>query len=195
MWKESEIISYIKEKLPGKRFDHVLGVKEAAVRLAEIYGEDKEKAKLAALIHDCAKKMSDTEILKLVEEDGYTPDWIEKESPQLLHGRAAAVIAKKQMGISDNLILDAVTYHTTGKVEMSLLDKIVYIADYIEPGRDFPGVEELRKKAVKNIDKALLMALENTIKYVIEKKQLLHINTIDARNYLLLKLEGNKDSE
>ena len=195
MWKETEIISYIKEKLPNKRYEHVLGVKASAVKLAERYGEDMEKAAIAALIHDCAKKMKDEELIAIVEKAGYSPDWVEEISPQLLHGMAAAIIAKDQMDVEDTDILDAVTYHTTGRAEMSLLEKIIYIADYIEPSRDFPGVKELRKTAFEDLDKAMLMSLENTIKYIIEKKQLLHTNTVDARNSLLVKLGGNSSND
>jgi predicted HD superfamily hydrolase involved in NAD metabolism len=196
MWNETQILNYIKERLSSKRCQHVIGVKDTAVKLAQTYGENTENAKLAALIHDCAKNMSDEEILSLVKSVGYSPDWIEQEEPQLLHGMAAAIIAKKDMGIEDGSILDAITFHTTGRTVMTLLDKIIYIADYIEPSRNFPTVEELRREAFTNLDRAMLMSLENTIKYIVDKKQLLHTNTVDARNYLQLTLmKGSANNE
>ncbi|WP_163194232.1 bis(5'-nucleosyl)-tetraphosphatase (symmetrical) YqeK [Clostridium thermarum] len=196
MWNEIQMLDYIRKRLSPQRYQHVLGVRDAAVKLAETYGEDKEKAKLAALIHDCAKNMSDEDILSLVKSTGYTPDWIEEVAPQLLHGMAGAIIAKQEMGIEDSLILDAITYHTTGRRCMTLLDKIIYIADYIEPSRDFPTVEDLRREALVDLDRAMLMSLENTIKYVVNKGQLLHTNTIDARNSLLLSIgKGSAHNE
>jgi conserved hypothetical protein TIGR00488 len=192
MWKEEQIAHYIKERLSEKRFRHVIGVRDTAAKLADIHGEDREKAVTAALIHDCAKNIKDEELINIVKENGYNFDWIEEASPQLLHGRAAGYIAKNVMGLEDESIFNAVTYHTTGRSSMTLLEKIIYVADYIEPTRDFPGVEELRNMTSSDIDKGVLAALENTIKYVINKGQLLHNNTIEARNHLLMELRGRK---
>lgn len=190
MWKETQITNYVKEKISEKRFAHTVGVRNTAVKLSEIYGADREKAMLAGLIHDCAKNMEDEEILSIVRQDGYEPDWIEQGSPQLLHGRAASVIAERQMEIADEDVLNAIIYHTTGRSDMTLLEKIVYVADYIEPTRNYMGVDELRKVAFVNIDAAVLMAIDNTIRFVLDRKQLLHNNTIDARNYMLMQLGG-----
>ncbi|HCW04152.1 MAG TPA: phosphohydrolase [Clostridium sp.] len=195
MWKESEILNYLQDKLSVKRYKHVLGVRDTAVKLARTYGEDEEKALLAAILHDCAKNMGDLELIKLVKDHGYIPDKIELKAPQLLHGRAAAIVAKNEMGIVDSSICDAVTYHTTGREAMSSLEKIIYLADYIEPCRDFPGVEALRRESFINLDSAMLMSLENTIRYILDKGQLLHTNTIEARNYFLLKTSGGSSSE
>ncbi|NLZ49634.1 MAG: HD domain-containing protein [Clostridiales bacterium] len=195
MWKEAEIINYIQDKLSPKRYNHVLGVRDTAVKLARTYGENEEKASLAALLHDCAKNMEDLALIKLVKNNGYIPDKVEMQAPQLLHGRVAAIIAKYEMGIGDSSIYDAVTYHTTGRERMSLLEKIIYIADYIEPSRDFPGVEALREESFINLDKAMLMSLENTIKHIIDRGQLLHPNTVEARNYFLLQLSGGSSNE
>lgn len=192
MWKEVQITNYIKERLSEKRYLHVIGVRDTAAKLAEIYGENKEKAIIAALIHDCAKNVKGDELLRVVRENGYTPDWVEEASPQLLHGRAAGYIAMREMGIEDEAVFNAVTYHTTGRSNMSMLEKIIYVADYIEPARNFPGVEELRKVTYTSIDKGVLVALESTIKHVLDKEQLLHNNTIEARNYMLLELRNKK---
>ena len=106
-----------------------------------------------------------------------------------------AVIAKDLMGVYDSEILDAITYHTTGRRKMSTLEKIIYISDYIEPLRDFPGVQELRVITNESLDKGMLKALDNTITYVISKGQLLQKDTIDARNFLLMKIAGESKWE
>lgn len=187
MWNEEQIIEYLKEKLKKNRYEHSLGVRDTAIKLAEIYNVDVKKARAAGLVHDCAKYMSNEEILSIAEENDIYIDEVSRVNPQLLHGGIAAVIAKNIMGIYDEEILNAVRYHTTGKKNMSSLEKIVYISDYIEPLRDFPGVEDLRKKAFTDLDGAMLDAFNNTIKVVIIRNQLLHVNTIQGRNYLIYR--------
>lgn len=187
MWREEEIEDYIRKRLEEDRFHHVLGVRDTAISLAEHYDCELEKAKFAALIHDCAKNMTDKEILDTIKSEGYDIDWVSERNPQLLHGLAGAIIGKNIMSVSDEDIFNSVKYHTTGRKKMSLLEKIIYLADYIEPGRKFPGVEDLRRLAFEDIDKALLSSLDNTIKYVISRGQLLHTDTIDARNYLICR--------
>jgi predicted HD superfamily hydrolase involved in NAD metabolism len=162
-------------------------VRDTAVKMAKIYGADIDKARTAGLVHDCAKYMSNEEILDIASKNNINVDEVAKANPQLLHGSIASVIARNDMGIYDEEILDAIKYHTTGKKNMNLLEKIIYISDYIEPLRDFPGVEDLRKKALVNLDDALLDAFNNTIEVVISRNQLLHMNTIEGRNYLICK--------
>lgn len=187
MWSEEVIKAYLKDRVSEKRYKHVLGVCDTAVRMAECYGSNREEAKLAALIHDIAKNMSDAEIVKLVSSKGYAINSVENINPQLMHGLAAAIIGEDEIGIQNEDIFNSVRYHTTGREKMSLLEKIIYLADYIEPSRNFPGVDELRELALKDLDAAVLMALENTIKYVIKRGELLHLDTIMARNYLIIK--------
>lgn len=185
MWSEEEIKEYLKERLSEKRYEHSLNVKKTAIKLAEIYKAEVEKASLAGLIHDCAKYMSDNEILNLADKNGVFVDEVSRLNPKLLHGNVGSVVAKKIMGIFDQEVLSAIACHTTGKKGMNILEKIIYIADYIEPGRDFPGVDELRKKAFIDLDGAILDAFNNTIQVVINRGQLLHLNTIEGRNYLV----------
>ncbi|QGU95525.1 HD domain-containing protein [Clostridium bovifaecis] len=185
MWTEEKIIEYLKENLKKERFDHSLSVRDTAIKLAKIYGEDVEKAKMAALMHDCAKCISDEEMINISEKYGHNIDEVSRNAPNILHGHVGAYIAKYTMGISDENILNAIAYHTTGRKNMSLLEKI-YIADYIEPLRDFPGVDEMRRIAYyENLDKALMLSFNNTIKYIVDRNQLLHNDTIEARNYML----------
>ena len=135
--------------------------------------------------HDCAKNMTDEQLLNTANKCGVTIDDVCRAEPQLLHGLCGSYVAKNIMGIQDEEVLQAVTYHTTGKKRMNLLEKVIFLADYIEPKREFKGVDELRKYAYEDIDKSILLAFDNTISYVISRGGLLHINTIEARNYLI----------
>lgn len=185
MWSEEEIKKYLKERLSEKRYRHSLDVRDTAVNLARFYKGNVDKAALAGLIHDCAKYMSDDEMLNLAEKNGIFIDEVSRINPKLLHGNVGVIVAKKIMDIFDRDVLNAVACHTTGKRNMNLLEKIIYIADYIEPGRNFEGVEELRKKTFLDLEGAILDAFNNTIKVVINRGQLLHLNTIEGRNYLV----------
>ncbi|WP_278287300.1 bis(5'-nucleosyl)-tetraphosphatase (symmetrical) YqeK [Caloranaerobacter ferrireducens] len=172
-----------------ERFIHSIGVMETAEKLADVYGCDKNKARLAGLIHDCGKLKNDRELLKMAFEFGIILDDVKDVNIALLHAPLGAEIAKNEFGIKDLEILNAIRYHTTGKENMSLLEKIIYIADYIEPNRDFPSVEVLRELAFLDLDKAVLMAMDNTIKYVVDNGWILDIETIKARNFLLKKIQ------
>ena len=162
----------IQEMLPEKRYKHSLNVANCAVKLSEIYGCDKEKAYIAGIAHDCAKYLN--------------KDEIEKDNLALSHSLIGSYIAKYEFGINDKDIINAIKYHTTGKEDMDIIEKIIYIADLIEEDRDFPGVEELRDLVYnKELDKALLISFNNTIKFVIENNQLIHNRTVDARNTMV----------
>lgn len=187
MISEKEMEAYLRQNLSDKRFIHSLGVRDTAVKLAELYGGNSEKARIAGLIHDCAKNMDSKVMVKLIQDEGFPIDEISMKNTELLHGLAGSIIAKKKFQINDEEILNSIIYHTTGKENMDLLEKIIYLSDYIEPSRNFDGVETLRKLAYKNLDNALLKSFDNTIKYVILKGQLLHYNTIAARNYIIMR--------
>lgn len=193
MWSYAQIDDYLRKSLKESRYVHTLGVVQSACSLAKINGVDEEKTKIAALIHDAAKNMKIDEQYKILKENSVDMDIISENSPQILHGWVAAILAKELMGVTDEEIINAVKYHTTGRKSMSKLEKIIYIADYIEPNRDYPGVEELRKTTFSDLDKGVLMGIDNTITFVIKQGQLVHPLTIDARNYLILQMR-NKDS-
>lgn len=184
------MIAYLKEKLSEDRFNHSISVSKTAVKLAEMYGADVSKAKLAGLIHDCGKHLKGDNILNFIRNHGYEVDEISEKSPGLLHGLAGAILANELMGVCDEEVLNSITYHTTGRKKMSKLEKIIYLSDYIEPLRNFSGVDELRNITYEDLDKGLLKALDNTIVFVISKGQLIQKDTIDARNYLLIKVAG-----
>ncbi len=172
-----------------KRYRHSIRVMEEALNLARIFNCDEEKAAIAGLLHDCGKFENEDELLK----KAYDFDIIQVGSyfnnASLIHGALGAEIARREFQINDIDILNAIRYHTTGRENMSLLEKIIYISDYIEPDRDFPGVEEIRKLAYENLDLALLNAMDKTIKHIIDKGYYLHPDTINARNYLVFKIK------
>jgi len=187
MWDESEMLHYLKLNLSESRLKHSLGVSETAVALAKKYGENIESARIAGLVHDCGKNMKDEQLIKVANDHELQNDEIYLRNPSILHGLVGSIIAREVMGIQEEGILNAIRYHTTGRRNMSVLEKIIYIADYIEPLREFSGVDKLRILSMVDLDAAVIQSLENTIKYVISQKQLLHIDTVQARNYLLIK--------
>lgn len=181
----------ILEKLTGhlsaKRLKHSLGVSKTAVELAERFGADKEKAKLAGILHDCAKEVADGDLLQIANSFGIVVDEVEKAAPVLLHAKVGAHVARYTYGIRDDEILEAIRRHTVGGPEMTVLDKIIYLADFIEPTRSFAGVERLREIVEKAaLDEAIIAAYEQSIAFVIAAKGLLHPATVAGRNRLLL---------
>lgn len=192
MWSYEKIEAYLKENLTEGRYIHTLGVAQIACNLAILNGVSEEKAKMAALIHDAAKNMNINEQVKLVEQNNIELDSISKNSPQILHGWVAAILGNKLMGVQDEEVLSAIHCHTTGKKHMSTLDKIIYISDYIEPNRKYPGVEELRRVTFEDLNNGVLKGIDNTITYVIKQGQLIHPATIEARNYLILEMKNKK---
>lgn len=191
------MLSYdkMKEKIKGYltpcRYEHTLGVIEAAIKLASKYQVEENSAKIAALLHDCAKNKGEETLLRLAKENNIQLNEVEKMQPSLLHGPIGSVIAQKDFGIKNKDILNAIRYHTTGKKNMTTLEKIIYLSDYIERGRNFPGVEKLRIESKKDLDQALLLAFNQTIEYVLKKGSLLHVNTVKARNDIIIKVYGN----
>ncbi|HEY9060146.1 MAG TPA: bis(5'-nucleosyl)-tetraphosphatase (symmetrical) YqeK [Pseudobacteroides sp.] len=185
-----EMRNKLEKTLSKKRFKHSLGVMYTAVDLAKIYGVDVEKAAVSGLLHDCAREIKGAEVFKACEKYGIEIDVFTRNQPSLLHGSIGAEIAREEYGIKDRSVLTAIKYHTTGRADMDMLEKIIYIADYIEPGRSFQGVEEARKEAFKDIDRTMLMALDRTINHIIEKKSYIHVDAIHARNYILEQM-GN----
>ena len=173
-------LSYLKPK----RMPHVLGTEQEAVRLVRRYGGDETQARIAALLHDCTKKLDMAQQLALCEKYGIVLDELEQTALKLLHSKTGAAIARDVFGVED-AVYDAILYHTTGKPDMTRLEKIIYLADYIEPTRDFPGVDALRKTVYEDLDKGLLMGLTMTIQEMEEMGNPVHHLTRDARDYLL----------
>lgn len=179
----------LKKDIGEDRFIHSLGVMETSIELARIYNVDKEKAALAGLLHDCAKFSDKRIVLKMASDFGIILDNVMKYNDKLIHGPLGAEIARKFYYVTDDQVLNAIKYHTTGKENMNLLERIVFIADYIEPNRKFEGVEKIRELAFQDLNNSIINAIDNTIKYVIDGGNLLHLDTVKARNYL--KIEKN----
>lgn len=184
----NEINEFLKQNLKPSRFAHTLGVAEEAVKLAQRYGCDCDKAHLAAMVHDCCKNMTAERLLSLADELGVQLDEISRRNEKLLHAPVGAAFAKKYFKIEDTELLSAVACHTTGRADMTLLDKIIYIADYIEPNRSgYDWLEPLRALAYEDIDKAVLSGLDISIRYLLEDKLLIHEDTVSARNFLIMR--------
>ncbi len=182
-----EMRDKLKKALSQKRFKHSVGVMETAVKLASLYGVNEKKAELAGLLHDCAREMKAEEILKICEEKNIVIDNICAMQPKLLHGPVGTVVAREEYGIEDEEILSAIYCHTTGRKVMSALDKIIFLADYIEPGRDFSGVEKVREAVFEDLDNGMVTSLVSIIKHLVKKKEIIQIDTIDTWNYLINK--------
>ena len=185
MWGLEEIREYLKNNLKPSRYGHTLGVVNTAIKLAEIYGEDKSKAEIAALCHDVAKNMSNEELRKLIDNENIILSIDEENTQELWHSIIAPVIARKVFGIEDEEVLNAMRWHTTGKENMTNLEKIVYLADLIEPSRKFDGIDEIREIAYKDLDLAMLKALTHTTIYLLKQGCAVDINSVKARNYLV----------
>ena len=172
-------LSYLKHR----RIPHVLGTEQEAIRLAERYGADVEKARVAALLHDCTKKLDMPAQLALCGQYGIALDELEQKALKLLHSKTGAAIARDVFGVDDE-VYSAIWYHTTGHADMTTLEKIIYLADYIEPSRDFPGVDTLRKVCYEELDKGLLLGLEMTIEEMTAMGNPVHRATVEARDWL-----------
>lgn len=186
VWNIEKMDEYLRTNLKKSRYEHSVSVMNTSIKLAKQYNENIFKAKIAGLVHDCAKNLSDEEILSILTKHGCIIDDVCRSYPQIMHGAAGSIIANEIMDIDDEDILSAVKYHTTGKKDMSTLEKIIYIADYIEPLRNFEGVEEIRKEAEISLNNALIKSFDMTIKYVIESGKPLHTDTVEGRNYLII---------
>ncbi len=159
----------VRQTLSPKRFQHTMNVKKLAVRMAQHYGVNTEKAALAAILHDSAKELPRTELLQIMQDNAIIKKGTQNRPEPVWHGICAAILAKTQWNVQDEEILSAIACHTTGKENMSKLDKILFLADMTSAERDYPGVEELRSLEMRNLDKAMIQALKMTISFVEQK--------------------------
>ena len=171
------------ERIGEKRYLHTIRVRDVAIDLANIYGVDPEKAEIAGFLHDCAKIRDEKKLIKEAKNQGLLITEEMKRAPQIIHSHLGRVMAKNLYGIDDEDILNAISYHTTGRPNMSDLEKIIFLADYIEPMRNFDGVDIARKLAKKDLDSAMYFALNNTLKFLVEKDKYIVVETVLARNF------------
>lgn len=177
----------ILEKLSPQRYQHSLQVVDTALKMAQNLQLNTEQVYLAALLHDYAKDMAGELLLAIAREKGLLTCHVEEVQPDLLHGSVGAWLCEYELGIQDPEVLHAIRYHTTGNVQMSSLEVIIYLADLIEPGRNYEGVKELRDICQQDLEAGLLFAFDATLKYVLKRKMLIHPQTVEARNWLLLR--------
>lgn len=177
-------LQLVKEQLTDHRYQHTIGVMETAIILAAKYGVDEKKAELAAIFHDYAKFRPKDEMKQIILDQGLEQNLLRFHS-ELWHAPVGAYLVEIEVGITDLEILDAIRYHTSGREGMTLLDRVIYLADYIEPGRHFPGVEEVREMAKENLDKALTQAVKNSIQFLMKKNQPVYPDTIYTYNDLV----------
>ncbi|WP_110932026.1 bis(5'-nucleosyl)-tetraphosphatase (symmetrical) YqeK [Paenibacillus bouchesdurhonensis] len=179
-----ELMTAVSGQMPERRWGHTLGVMESAVALAHRYDEDPQRADLAALLHDVAKYWPIDQQEAVIRDHQLNMELLDYDK-QLLHAEVGAFVAKEKYGVQDSGVLDAIRYHTSGRIGMTKLDKIICLADYIEPGRDFPGVDRIRELAEHNLEEALVAGLDSTISFLIEKRKRIFPMTVLARNDLI----------
>ncbi|ORT98992.1 Hydrolase (HAD superfamily), YqeK [Anaerovibrio sp. JC8] len=187
----------MKEKLESRlkptRFVHSVGVAESAVYLAQRFGVDVEKARIAGLLHDCARQYPNEQLLQEADKRHIVYGEVEKSMPLLVHGYVGAQLVSEEYGVQDEEIAQAIYRHTVGGADMTDLDKIIYFADMIEPSRNYPAVEQLRELSrTAGLDEMVLAGLTRSIEFVLQKGHLIHPDTVIARNELLLKVREKK---
>lgn len=181
--------AWVKSRVRPKRLEHIERVAATAVRLAERWGADRKAVELAALLHDCARDLPLDTLRSIVDSHGIPVSPLEREVPVLLHAPVGAHLAEHELGVQQRDVLLAIRHHTLGRPSMSLLERLVFLADYIEPGRDFPGVEEVRVVATTDLNEALRRTFDQMILFSVARRRLLHPETIVARNELYRSLE------
>ena len=184
-----EMRALLQQSLKPKRYEHSLRVYETALKMAEHFRADGEKVALAALIHDCGRQISKEDSVAKAKELGITVDPVEAAQPILLHAKLGVYYAVHKYGVSpeDREVLDAIRYHSTGTADMTDTAKIVFLADLIEPGRDFEGVEAIRETSFQDLDKGMFLSYDNTIRYLLEDGLLIHPDAIAGYNQLAEK--------
>lgn len=181
------MLQIVKEQLTEHRYQHTLRVVETAVQLAERYGADQTKAEVAAIFHDYAKFRKAEEMAVIIRNSSDIPQDLLEYDKELWHAPVGAYLVQHEVGILDEEVLDAIRFHTTGRVGMSRLGKVICLADYIEPGRHFPGVEVVRKIAEQDLNQALAQSLFNTIQFLEYRNHKVYPLTKAAYENLSLK--------
>lgn len=180
----TQALEIVKSHLTEHRYIHTIGVMETSITLAQKYGADVKKAEIAAIFHDYAKFRPKDEMRQIVKNEGLPQDLLLYGS-EVLHAPVGSVLVKKEVGIHDVEILNAIYHHTTGNNNMTTLEKVIFLADYIEPNRQFPGVDEVREAAQQDLNKACLMAVKNTIHFLMKQNQKIYPLTFDTYHGLL----------
>lgn len=190
-----QVLAWLAENVPKNRVNHILRVEQMASELAVLYHQDLKKAALAGLMHDLAKYFPPPKLLEMAYAEGLPVDEVMKNAPHLLHADVSAIVARDTFGVDDEEVLQAIANHTLGRPGMSLLSCIVFLADSLEPGRgNTPELENLRLVSRQNIDRAVWLTSDYSLKFLIETSCLIHPRTIATRNWFLQKSQ-NKQPE
>lgn len=185
---EQTIQTWALARIPAKRHQHVCGVVQTADEMARRFlPEAAQLARLAGWLHDSAKHLSDNELQAIAAQHGYQPTAEEQMVPMLLHGRVGYLVAADEFDLDDAALMTACAFHTTGDPSMNTLDKILLVADLIEPTRSFESLKEIRHVAKESLDDALLLALDVTIKHLLSKQAIIDTRAVQTRNKLLLE--------
>lgn len=188
--RNAEFLEEIKKRLNPDRLYHSLNVADEAKKLAKHYGADEQKAFTAGLLHDILKNTPDSELLQYFERNGIMLTETERASRKTWHAMAGADFLRRELLVTDEDILSAVRWHTTGRAGMTLLDKVLFIADFISADRDYPGVERMREKAYVSLEDAMLEGLQFTINELVENAWPVHEDSIRAYNELVINRKG-----
>lgn len=191
-----QVIAWLEKSVPKKRLQHILGVEQYAAQLANAHHLDACKAAQAGLLHDLAKFFPAPTLLAMAEVENLTLDEILQSYPHLLHADVSAMVARDRFGISDPEILNAIRNHTLGRPQMDELSCVLYIADAIEPNRgESPTLESIRQVALADLDRALLMTCDYSLKHLICKQQIIHPRTVLTRNWALQQIQQRRSSQ
>ncbi|BAM47217.1 bis(5'-nucleosyl)-tetraphosphatase (symmetrical) YqeK [Amphibacillus xylanus] len=185
---KEQALKLVKPHLSQKRYQHTKRVLTTALELAQRYDVDEEETMLAAVFHDYAKYRPLDEMSHIIKQNELPIDLLSFHH-ELWHGPVASILVETEIGITNQQVKDAIYWHTTGRGNMSELEKVVYLADYIEPGRSFPGLSLIQKKAKEDLDEACFMAVRNTIQFLLERERLIYPETINMYNHLKRILE------
>lgn len=176
----------VKSRVSEKRFIHSENVAKEAVKLAKLYGADQEKAEIAGILHDITKETPTEEQLQIMEKNGIILSKLQLSSPKLWHSISGAAFIKSELGVEDEDILNAVRYHTSGRAGMSLLEKVIFVADFTSDERDYDGVQSMRKKSRKSLEEAMYFGLSFTIGDLVKRERVIDPNAIDCYNEITL---------
>lgn len=185
---KDQVLKLVKPHLNETRYDHTERVMETAITLADVFQVNQEEAMLAAVFHDYAKYRPLKEMVQIIK-DFQLPEDLLSFHHELWHGPVASILVETELGIDNQAIKDAIYWHTTGHGQMTNLEKIIYLADYIEPGRHFPGLDIIRKVATKNLDEACFMAVRNSMTFLLSRERLIYPETLNMYNQLKRNLE------
>jgi len=181
-----QVLAWLADHVPASRIEHILGVEQMALDLADHYHLDAEKAAMAGLMHDLAKYFKPQQLLEMAQAESLQLDEVDFSNPHLLHADVSAIVAREQFGVDDQEVLQAIQNHTLGRPGMSLLSCIIFVADTLEPGRgNTPELEALRQISRQDLYKAVWLTCDYSLKYLLETRCLIHPRTIKTRNWAI----------